>query len=107
IRHPIRMREALRLFAVNEHHASCITIIVSAAVGLGLKEESVQTRLDGFCELSFQETINDVIEDFVQTGNGYLEVVRERPGGAIIGMFHIPCYLPTIVVEDSKTKKRH
>jgi hypothetical protein len=59
----------------------------------------VATTLDPLCAQSFQDVITDVAEDFWQTGNGYIEVVRDADGTPI-ALYHAPAKDVYVVVED-------
>ena len=60
----------------------------------------IDQKLDMLCENSWQDTINDVCEDFYQTGNGYLEVVR-GDAGEILGLHHLPAKETYVVIENA------
>jgi PBSX family phage portal protein len=55
--------------------------------------------LDPLCEVSFQSVLNQAIEDFEQTGNGFIEVVRR--GDEITGLHYLPSGDVRIVIEDN------
>lgn len=125
--HPFDLHKAKALLLVNEHHSTCIHAKVNATVGVGhvtTEERAARKRLmegdplalailkynigtiskvdevlDPFCETSWQETISDVCQDFWQTGQGYLEVVR-NDSGSITGLHHIPAEDIYLVLED-------
>jgi len=64
----------------------------------------VSKILDALCTVSFQDVIDDVIDEFYQVGNGFIEVVRDGPGGSILGLHHIPAHQIFIhVLEDYTT----
>jgi hypothetical protein len=63
-------------------------------------DAKADAALNPLCDVSFADLINDVCEDFWQTGNGYIEVVRNREGNEIVGLFHIPSTDPVIFLED-------
>jgi PBSX family phage portal protein len=44
--------------------------------------------LNPLCSVSWADVLHDVCEDYMVTGNGYIEVVRS--GGTITGLHHIP-----------------
>lgn len=64
------------------------------------KEEKfpVRSKLDPLCRNTFQDLILDVTEDYWQTGNGYIEVIRD--GNEITGLWHIPTANVRVHVED-------
>jgi hypothetical protein len=47
---------------------------------------TVSEILDPLCEISFQHLINKVGEDYENTGNGYIEVIRD--GTEIVALWH-------------------
>lgn len=54
------------------------------------ERSAVEEAMDPLCEDSFLSLMTDVVEDFWQTGNGYIEVVRESPGGPVAALYHVP-----------------
>lgn len=66
------------------------------------KPSEVDDALDMLCDFSWRDTFNAVGEDYYQTGNGYLEVIREKPedGSKIVGLSHIPARFVRVFVED-------
>lgn len=109
---------------VNVHHSSCISVKVSSTVGLGFespndlaRKEAKRTgqpapampasgevaRIDEILNPltvhSWQNTLQDVCEDYWEVGNGYLEVVRDE-SGTVCGLHHIPAKEVTVVLED-------
>lgn len=68
------------------------------------KQSEVDDALDPYCSHSIADVMSDVAEDYWQTGNGYMEVVRALPGadglGPITGIHHLPAAGVWINVED-------
>lgn len=96
---------AARTFKLNSvQHSACIQASKQALVGLGFKSEKVEDTLDALCENSWQDTLGDAAEDFLDTGNGYIEVVRT--GDKITGLHHLPSNDVDIYIEDA-TYNRH
>jgi len=104
----------------NEHHGTCIHTKVAATVGLGFADsrkkkidpataqvewEDVESKVDEtlnpLCEINFQDVLSDVIEDFWQVGNGYMEIVRRGNGKQITGIHHLPAPQVYVFIEDS------
>ena len=56
--------------------------------------------LDPLTSISWHDTLMDACEDFWDTGNGYIEVVRR--GGEIKGLHYIPSREVRISVDDSR-----
>lgn len=85
--HPYDMDAVINLKNFNIHHSTCIETKRDATVGLGFESDEPSDKLDDLCESTFQEVISDCNEDYWQTGNSYIEVVRlgDRP----IGVHHI------------------
>lgn len=125
--HPFNFDMVARFQTVNVHHGRSIHAKVSSTVGLGFqtpndkkKKEAkavgepigvlpaegdvakIDTVLDPLCQHSWQDTINDVCEDFWQTGNGYLEVVRDQDNNEIVGLHHLPAKETWVVIEDHR-----
>lgn len=112
--HPFDYRQVLSLQLINEHHATCIQTKVSSTVGLGFLTESelklreqrakgeevpwrpvpdweqskCEIALDPLCVHSWQDTIDDTVEDLWQCGPGFVEVVRQRSDSKVIGVHH-------------------
>lgn len=61
--------------------------------------------LDPLCEVSFADVLNDVCEDYWQSGNGWLEVVRAGEGDQITGLHHIPAADAFWYLEDDNYNK--
>jgi hypothetical protein len=60
-------------------------------------QSKVEKALDPLCEDGFQSLVNQVGEDYENTGNGYFEVIRESgPGSNIVALWHLPA--PTVFV---------
>lgn len=119
--HPFDLEKVALLQTINEHHATCIHTKVSSTVGLGFRNGSKpkvdpltglkdddeidepteeETLLNPLCEFSFQDTSNDVTEDFVQAGTGYFEVVREgKATSPITNLNHLPAKNLHVYVE--------
>jgi PBSX family phage portal protein len=110
----------------NEHHSTCISAKTSSTVGLGFLNESeklertqpilspgeeprtkpvyqpsaVDETLNPLCTVSFHDVLMDVCEDFWDTGNGYIEVVRTN--GQITGLHYLPAREVYIEIEDDQ-----
>lgn len=128
--HPFNFELVGRFQEANVHHARSIHSKVSATVGLGFQTPNdkvkkdakltgippmpedlppegdiarIDTILSPLCDISFQDLLNDVCEDYWQTGNGYIEVVRD--GERISGLHHIPSRECYVVIEDDRHKR--
>lgn len=94
--------DASILFKVNNvQHSTCVQATKQSLVGLGFANDKVETTLDPLCEISWQDTLGDAAEDYIDTGNGYIEVVRQKPGGPITGLHHLPSRDVDIYIEDA------
>jgi hypothetical protein len=126
--HAFDMTKATQMQDFNEHHAASIHAKVSAITGLGhgkkkrpeidpitgmekdsdddIRDESEADKaLDPLCNESWAAVLSDVTEDYVQTANGYIEVVRKRMGGSakddpIVGLHHAPSPQVFVFIED-------
>lgn len=102
----------------NVYHSACIDAKVNSTVGVGFEtEETKKNREQGIatipqydpskvdevlnplCDSSFLEVVLDISQDFEQTGNGYMEVIRA--GNVITGLHHIPVQDLKVYLEDS------
>ena len=89
-----------RITDYNSYHARCLRVKSDCTVNLGLeildepKENAIRDRLAVVNDMgqSFQEVISRVSLDFETTGNGYLEIVRDR-AGRIQELYHAPAIL--------------
>lgn len=101
---PFDLMDAKQLKLYNEHHATCVRIKRRALVGQGLKERSFQRQLNKLCRFGTRRTfgalMDTIASDYVDTFNGYMEVVREAPKGKILGLHWLPAEQPSIIVED-------
>ena len=59
---------------------------------MDMEPSKVEEKLDPLCEVSFQHLMDQVGEDYENTGNGYIEVIRD--GGKIVGLDH--AFAPSI-----------
>jgi hypothetical protein len=126
--HPFDLAMVRAFLTGNEHHAACIGAKVASTTGLGFvdgEEEVVVDQgdqmtgepakkrkqfvdaaadlsLDELCLVSFADVLHDVTEDFFMTGNGYIEAVRDSPGGEIVGLHHLPADEVYIYIEDEQ-----
>lgn len=103
--HPFNMAATARFMTANAHHSACIAAKVSASIGLGLEDESVEETLDELCSVSWQDMIGSVAEDFENTGNGYIEVVRK--GTEIVGLHHLHAAGVWVHLDDTATMDFH
>ena len=128
--HPFNFEMVSRFQTVNPYQGRCIHSKVAATVGLGFESEAdrmrkaakrqglpepegitpeqeiarINTILDPLTRHSWQDLCNDFAEDYWQTGNGFIEVVREKPedGAKILGLYHIPAREAFLVLEDAR-----
>jgi hypothetical protein len=99
---PFNMDATIDFKNFNAHHANCIETKKEALVGLGMKNDKIETRLDRYCTVSWQEVISAIGEDYYSNANGYLEVVRLKKSGTITGLHHVPANTVFIELEDDQ-----
>lgn len=133
---PFDFHAATMFKAHNVHHSTCIRAKTRALVGLGhVTEEDfaapepreydeggnempkpkkkpkvpskVAMALDPLCQFSWQHTLLQLAEDYWQTGNCFLEVVRESLNGKILGLHWQPACDVWIYLEEWTGSKRH
>ncbi len=123
--HPFNFKNVINFKNGNIHHSTCIETKTASTVGLGFQTDKkkkneatgmdepdndamskVDDVLNPLCEISFLDVLTDVCEDFWQTGNGYMEIVREEPEGPIIGIYHVPSATVFVNIE-SESYYRH
>ena len=117
IPHPFNRSGVNEFLTANEHHSTSIHTKTAALVGLGHVTEQkkamrrgeevsaenmeitsrVDTTLNPLTRKTWAETLYDVAEDFVNQGDGYLEVVRRN--GVITGIHHLPATHTNVYLE--------
>lgn len=131
---PIDFNKAIELMPHNPHHETCIRTKRDSTLGLGFENEFDKTKrmgvldpegavsqlssmdpneisraeevLSPLVDTTVQELLNDVGEDFENTGNGYIEVVRDQ-SGRIVSLWHLPACHVFVVVEKNSNVHRH
>ncbi len=103
--HPFDFNMVMVFKNANIHHSTCIETKKESTVGIGFEKESTGKKLNPLCELSFQDVLGDIAEDFWQCGNGYMEVVRKNK--KIVGLHHIQAPLVQVVIEDEFATHGH
>lgn len=103
--HPFDMETVTKFQVSNIYHATCVHAKVAATVGLGFKTDKVDDELNDLCDNSFAETLSDVAEDYVQVGNGYLEVVRA--GDKITALHNVQAHRVFRYIEDAAGVDNH
>lgn len=98
--HPFNFRSATTFQIHNIHHSICIGAKKQAIAGLGHKDDKVEEILDPLCNWSWQDTLSRIVEDYLQTGNGYLEVVRNDVSLTITGLHWLPAVDVRVHIED-------
>ena len=121
---PFDIWQVLNFLNCNPHHARSLMAKSEAMVGLGFvppggeqddgfsqtmpgkrrERSKVSKALDPLCQISFQDVLNIVAQEFSSTGNGYIEVVRENndPNSDIRGLYHMPAAHPRINIENDQ-----
>lgn len=122
----------LKMRTQNVHHSACIDAKVNSSVGMGFDlpaefkkrkqdaalsgeqipeepESKAEAALNPLCSISFMDVLKDMAEDYVTTGNGTWEVVREapRPDAPIAGIYHLPICETNVFVEEHGSKHYH
>ena len=103
--HPFRFDRTAEFKAMNPHHSACIDAKVISTVGLGHEDDAVAEKLDPLCAISWQHTMRQLDEDLENTGNAYLEVIRQDPANAtspIVGLHWMPSRDVWIHIEDTR-----
>ena len=124
--HPFDFGAVAKFRIANSHHSTCIETKKASTVGLGFEDEEdragakpndpatpmqkpkrnrllskVAKLLDPLCLVSFQDVLNDAIEEYWDVANGYIEVVRDKPSnGKIVGIHHLRAKNVHVVVTD-------
>lgn len=100
--HPFDFEAAARLKILNVHHSTCIAAMKMSMAGLGHEDEKVAKALNVLCPRGrpWLTLLLQVMEDYAQFGNGYIEVVRGE-GGVIAGLHHLPARDVRFVLEEN------
>ncbi len=93
VAHPVDMQGIQQLKDHNEYHSACLEAKISATVGLGFKSPKIAKTLSPYCNLSFQDVVNEAAADYWEYGGGAIEISRNS-GGNIRGVYHLPA--PTL-----------
>jgi len=112
---PFDFRAATRFKIHNVHHSTCIEARKQAMVGLGHKKAETDEQskaaeiLNPLTRVSWQTTLTQLAEDYVNVGNAYLEIRREgdQPDGRIVGVHYLPACNVRLVLEDDRGINRH
>lgn len=102
VQHPMDFNLLISLKGTNVHHCRCIKSKRNATVGFGFKAEEVETLLDPLTNDGIQSVLNAVAEDYYDTGNGYIEVVKR--GGRVTGLHHLPAHSVYVYIEGQDKK---
>jgi len=79
VEHPVDYAKLVRLKYTNIQHGRCIDAKVTALVGFGYKRaKEISEKLDDLCKKTFAELSTEIAYDVVDTGAGYMEVVRDE-----------------------------
>lgn len=92
--HPFDMGATAILRNSNGYHSTCLETKINSTAGLGFKDEKVEDVLGPLASVggmahSFHDVLMPVVSDLVENGNGYMEVVRQKAGGPITGLYHV------------------
>lgn len=105
--HPFDFTAVAQFKSANPYHSTCLETKTAATTGINFhdakqkeelpdgtykwkKQESKVAKLTrGLCNGPFISQLNAACEEFWNIGVGYLEVVRDAPGGAIVGIHHL------------------
>lgn len=105
--HPFNMIAVRDYSDFNPYHSSCIEAKKNATVGLGFKSERVAEVLDPLCEHGLSDLLYALEEDYWETGNAYMEVVRDE-NEVITGLHHLPAADVYLYIEDTTDlSKKH
>lgn len=107
VEHPFNYDAARKLVNANTHHSACLRAKRTSTTGLGFQDEKTHEVLDDLCDdgTDFQEVLDDVGEDFMAVGQGYMEVVRED--GQITGLHHCPASDVHVFVENQRHDRHY
>lgn len=107
IPHPLDFELLVALRHTNVHHGRSLKAKKNATIGFGFKSPEVERALNPLTPRTSLETLCAVVDDFFDTGNGYIEVVRKGAGGAITGLHHMSSQLTKVFIEDEVAHEWH
>lgn len=85
----------------NPTHAISLEAKVTSTVGMGHRDEKIAEALDPLCRFSWQDTLDALAEDFWETGECFLEVVRgDDDPNLVTGLYHLESAQVYVVVEE-------
>lgn len=109
----------------NPYHSTCLETKVAATTGINFydykekalvneslpelgyrtvkKETAVAKATRGMSNGPFISELNATCQDYWSVGIGYLEVVRQGPGGEIVGLHHLPARRVWKFIEEDGT----
>jgi hypothetical protein len=107
--HLIDKMMARELRDFNTTHSACLDAKSSSTVGLGHRDETIHETLDPLCQFSWQDTMDALCDDFWETGECFLEVVRgnENDPTEITGLFHLESAQVTVEVEEEDNSENY
>ena len=100
--HLIDKLAARELRDYNTTHSACLDAKTSSTVGLGHRDEEIHKILDPLCKFSWQDVLDCCGDDYWETGECFIEVVRgnESNLSEITGLHHIESAQCRIEVEE-------
>ncbi len=100
--HLIDKLVARELRDFNTTHSACLDAKTSSTVGLGHRDEEIHEVLDPLCQFSWQDTMDALADDYWETGECFLEVVKgnEENPEEITGLFHLESAQVFVEVEE-------
>lgn len=107
----------------NVYHSTCVAAKVNSVVGMGFydpdninvdpetgnvskidpfRSAPLDDALDPLCEYSFAQTLNDVAQDYFDSGEGYMEIVRDSATDDVLEIHHLEAEAVTVYVEPER-----
>lgn len=107
--HLIDKLTARELRDFNTTHSACLDAKASATVGLGHRDEAIHETLDPLCQFSWQDTMDALADDYYETGECFLEVVKgdEEDPDLVTGLFHLESAQVYIEVEEEDNSENY
>lgn len=126
IPHPYHFKNILAFKEKNPHHSACIDAKTQSTVGLGFYVEETEEQkierqkqgkpkppskvcrtLDPICSGSFFDVMSSAGQDYMETGNGYIEVRINPNTREVLSLHYLPSCNTYIYLEDDRGKNYH
>lgn len=100
-RPPLVDKDMARRFRdLNTTHATCCESKRGSSVGMGHRDEGIYEVLDPLCRFGWQDLLDSVGDDLIDTGEGFIECVWDEGRTVILGLNPLDSAGVSVVVEE-------